>query len=100
MASNFHIAVDHVVGKLRIRLDGDFDGTSAFELIHMLDRYGRKATEIIIDTSGLKRVFPFGRDTFRNNLHHIAGGTGELIVRGKHKKRFSLHGQSTICNPR
>lgn len=89
MASNFRIFVDHGLDRLHIRLDGDFDGTSAFELIYILGKCGRQTRKIVIDTSGLKRAFPFGRNTFCKNLRRITTGTVELIIKGRYSKRLS-----------
>ncbi len=68
MARNFKIFMHQAIDELLIGLKGDFDGSSALELIHMLkqnvNRYGR----ILIDTHNLKKIYPFGRDVFNYNF--------------------------------
>ena len=68
MARNFKIFMHQAIDELHIGLKGDFDGSSALELIHMLkqnvNRYGR----ILIDTHNLKKIYPFGRDVFNYNF--------------------------------
>ncbi len=89
MAANFHIVTDHISKDLRLKLDGDFDGTSAFELIHVLKKVGRRKRKIIIDTDGLKRIYPFGRDTFWNNLGRATVADRRLVVTGKNDHRLA-----------
>ncbi len=89
MAANFHIVTDHSADDLRLKLDGDFDGTSAFELIHVLKKIGRRKRRIIIDTNGLKRIYPFGRETFWKNLGSATVTNRRLVVTGKNDHRLA-----------
>ena len=89
MAANFHIATDHGDDHLRLKLDGDFDGTSAFELIHLLKKVGRRKRKIIIDTDGLKRIYPFGRETFWKNLSSATVETRRLVMTGKNDRQLA-----------
>ena len=43
---------------------GDFDGSSAHELVNMLKSAGRKVGHIYIDTDQLARLNPFGLEMF------------------------------------
>jgi hypothetical protein len=61
---NIHRRID----KLTIRLVGDFDGSSAWELINTIRENLNNLKFIQIDTGELKMVYPFGREVFRNNL--------------------------------
>ena len=69
MASNFKILVRRNSHKLDLTLLGDFDGTSACELLNILETKCSGAERVFIHTSGLKEIYPFGRDTFQNNLY-------------------------------
>lgn len=89
MAANFHIIVDHRGNSLHLKLDGDFDGTSACELLHMLKKIGQKKRKIVIDTNGLKRIYPFGRKTFWKNLRRLDHRKGNLIMTGKHDNQLA-----------
>ena len=65
MARNFRISVSHRDPHcVRLRLAGDFDGTSAYGLINRLKDYVRAQRRIVIDTDGLRSVYPFGVAVF------------------------------------
>ena len=68
MASNFQIYSFKTRDSLHLKLAGDFDGSSAYELIHTLTELGKGFYEIFIDTNDLKTIHPFGRDVFQKNL--------------------------------
>jgi len=70
MASNFKILVHRNSDNLHLKLMGDFDGSSAWELLHLLKRSATGVCKVIIHTSSLKQIYPFGRDTFLENLRH------------------------------
>ena len=61
---NIHRRID----KLTIRLAGDFDGSSAWELINAIRENLNNLKFVKIDTGELKMVHPFGREGFRNNI--------------------------------
>lgn len=73
MASNFRIFAHHSNREVKVRLNGDFDGTSACELLNFLGDMCNGAVQVFIDTRGLKEVYPFGVDTFQNNLYLLKG---------------------------
>lgn len=89
MAANFHILVNHRTNSLHLKLGGDFDGTSACELLHMLEKIGHKKRKIIIDTNGLKRIYPFGRETFWKKLPSITHRPGNLVMTGKYDQQLA-----------
>jgi len=53
---------------LHLELSGDFDGTSAHELLWILKNQSRGALRIFINTNGLKRIHPFGQAILRSGL--------------------------------
>jgi len=69
MASNFRIAVHRNSNSLDLKLMGDFDGTSASELLNVLEEKCNSVDRVLINTSGLKEIYPFGQDTFQNSLY-------------------------------
>ena len=71
MASNFRIYVQKNSNDLHIQLEGDFDGTSAHQLLNAMKENQRGVTKIFIDTSLLDYIYPFGRDVFHNNLKAV-----------------------------
>jgi anti-anti-sigma regulatory factor len=71
MASNFRIYVQRNSDDLHIKLEGDFDGTSACQLLNVMKENQSGVTKIFIDTSLLDYIYPFGRDVFHNNLKAV-----------------------------
>jgi hypothetical protein len=49
----------------------DFDGTSAGQLINVLEENTNSVYTVIIHTNSLKNSYPFGQDTFRQNLPEL-----------------------------
>jgi anti-anti-sigma regulatory factor len=84
MARNFRIFVHRNSENVHLKLIGDFDGTSAYELLHALARYGHHTSRIYIDTSSLKEMNPFGLQVFQDNLDLLKGGHLELVFAGEH----------------
>ncbi len=68
MASNFSIR--HRRGKdgLFLKLSGDFDGSSAFELHHCLQAVLTENRRVIIDTESVSSLPAFGRDVFQKQF--------------------------------
>ena len=89
MASNFQILSFKTRGSLHLKLTGDFDGSSAYELIYILAKNNKGSHEIFIDTNDLNNIYPFGREVFqkrfcalKNQFHSISfvGGNGQKIL--------------------
>ena len=68
MASNFQILSYKTRDSFHLKLDGDFDGSSAYELINVLRDHGAEFFQIFIDTNNLKTVHAFGREVFQKNF--------------------------------
>lgn len=65
MAVNFKMSTTKKNNKrMIIRMTGDFDGTSAWELVHKLQEEACHFDVVELDTRGLKSLQPFGRQTF------------------------------------
>ena len=81
MASNFRIFHHRNSDHLHISLVGDFDGSSAHELVNALNQLRRKAKKIVIHTSRLTSLHPFGVSVFQKkcgllSLVHMLTFTG------------------------
>jgi hypothetical protein len=74
--------------RIYLKLYGDFDGSSAFELINALKNYRNGSNLIVIDTNDLNTVHPFGINVFSKNLCILDIKNNNIIITGKHK--FSL----------
>ena len=68
MSTNFHVAFKKHNGNLHVHPSGDFDGSSAFELIRLLGRKYDGNGDVVIDTRRLRQVLPFGCSTFQSNV--------------------------------
>ena len=71
MAHNFKMNIHRTNDKLYIRLMGDFDGSSAWELINAIKENLNNSKFIQIYTGKLKEVYPFGREVFKYHLLSI-----------------------------
>jgi len=67
MAKNFTISFHQNRKNLHVKLHGNFDGSSALELINTLKEHSNGAEKIFIDTRELCSIHPFGRDVFWKN---------------------------------
>ena len=89
MASNFRVSIDRSSPNIRLRLMGDFDGTSACELLNALKEKCRGTDAVVIDTDGLKKIHRFGQDTFRNNLYQLKSHSISCAFTGINASRIA-----------
>jgi hypothetical protein len=85
MANNFKFLSDRIKGKIRLKLYGDFDGSSASELINVLKNHRNGSNQIFIDTNNLNIVHPFGMDVFKRNLCVLDINIKNIVITGKHR---------------
>jgi hypothetical protein len=91
MAQNFKISIHRTFDNLYIRLMGDFDGSSAWELINAIRENLNNFKFIQIDTSKLKKVYPFGREVFKSNLLNLTGERIRIQFSGSNASRIAPH---------
>ena len=89
MASNFQIYSFKTRDSLHLKLNGDFDGNSAHELINLLIEAGTGFWEVFIDTNGLKTIHPFGRAVFEKNLRILKKKLSNIIFIGENGQKIS-----------
>ena len=89
MAANFKIRIHRNSDNLHLKLMGDFDGSSAHELLNVLETNSPKASRVFIHTSCVKSIVPFGRNVFQNNLGQLKGKPGHLVFTGKRASELS-----------
>ena len=82
MASNFRISSFETSDSLHLKLEGDFDGSSALELINTLEEFGVGFRQILIDTDDLKTIYPFGRNMFQKNLGRFQKKLNRIVFIG------------------
>ncbi|NVL89884.1 MAG: hypothetical protein HWN69_02660 [Desulfobacterales bacterium] len=89
MASNFRISVHRNSDSLHLKLIGDFDGTSACELLNLLRENCNAAVRVFINTTSLKNIYPFGQDTFQNRLYLLKGLPIRLVFTGENAVKIA-----------
>jgi anti-anti-sigma regulatory factor len=85
MASNFRLLLHETGDGIHMKMCGDFDGTSAYELITAIQNQAHKPNQVFIDTEDLGNIYSFGRGVFQNNLGILKKQSNKIIFVGKHK---------------
>ena len=83
MACNFRILLHHNSDSVHLKLIGDFDGSSAHELLNTIKTYSTNANKVFIHTGGLKAVHPFGKAVFHNNFNEVTNTDVKFIFTGE-----------------
>ncbi len=96
MASNFRISVHRNSDTLHLKLMGDFDGSSALELLNVLKKRANGVFRVIIHTNSLKNIFPFGRDTFQQNLRDIKVNPVRIVFTGEKASQIAPEKSSCL----
>jgi len=73
---------------MHVQLRGEFDGSAACELIKKIEEDGSGASKILIDTSGLRSIHPFGKTVFQNRIGSLSRKLFGLTFVGKYKHQF------------
>ena len=92
MANNFKISVLKKSADLNIKLKGDFDGMSAYQLIRVLQDHSNTCTRILVNTSSLKAVHLFGKNVFHKNLEFLNSHSCRLFFTGRKVLEFTSYG--------
>ena len=90
MASNFKLFSYKTGDSLHLKLYGDFDGSSAHELIHTLKKCSSRFHQIFIDTEDLGVIHSFGKDVFLKYYGFFDTRMKNLIFIGKNKLKLTL----------
>lgn len=88
MASNFEITLDRIDDPIVMNLEGDFDATSAYELIYAIKKLPEKTTEVSIHTNGLNDIDPAGMDVFGRFMQDLNSRPRRISITGEHSKRL------------
>lgn len=89
MAMNFKIFQLKNKNSVHLTLNGDFDGTSAHELINILKSYNSDVDQVFINTNGLTSIHPFGQVVLYRNLSAVRNNCRSLVFLGNHRWRLS-----------
>ena len=88
MATNFKITAHKNDENLHLKLRGDFDGTSAYELLDIVRKRAAHTSRVFINTSNLRDIHPFGLHVFHSNLDSLKGQSVELVFTGENASQF------------
>jgi anti-anti-sigma regulatory factor len=91
MALNFKIICHQNSENLHLKLMGDLDGSSAYELIDTLKKYSGIARKVFIHTCSLSSVHSFGLDVFQKN-YDIKKLSRALTFTGEYGESFAPQG--------
>ena len=89
MGNRFHINIHRNSENLHLRLEGDFDKSSACELLHTLQRLGSGSRQIFIHTTCLGHIDPFGRDLFLHQLGDLNTRSLNLRFTGEYAAQIA-----------
>ena len=78
MSYGFNISVTPQNKTLYVQIQGDFDGSSAQQLIYALKQYVDQFSMIIVDTDRISCTDVFGLDLFRYHLKAIQTTAGQF----------------------
>lgn len=97
MGNRFHIGIHRNSENLHLRLEGDFDKSSACELLHTLQRLGSGSRQVFIHSTCLEHLDPFGRDHFLHNLSGLKTQSLHLRFTGGYAAQMAPEG--TAADP-
>ena len=90
MANNFRVdVVGGDMKRLNLRILGDFDGSSAFRLLNIIEKKSREVRKVTINTDGLRSVNTFGSDIFRANIADMSKGVLDINYTGRFKEALA-----------
>ena len=97
MASNFGIAIDKKGYDFILKLEGDFDVTSAYELIYAIKKLSEEETVTIsIYTNGLKSIYPSGLDVFHRHMMPLNSLSTKIVLTGDNASKLSPSNSSML----
>lgn len=82
MALSFRIVMQENGENLDLRLMGDFDGSSACELLEVLKDKAYAVQNVFIHTNELGEVYPFGQNTFEKRASELRGDLRKIHFMG------------------
>jgi anti-anti-sigma regulatory factor len=84
MASNFEIGLNRSADLVVMNLEGDFDATSAYELVYAIKKLPEETAEVSIYTNGLKSIYAAGIDVFRRLMQDLNHRPRKIALTGHH----------------
>jgi hypothetical protein len=72
-----------------LKLVGDFDATSAYELIYAMKKLSEDIVKISIHTDGPKNLSPFGLDVFLKSMSPLDCRSRKIVFTGNKASHIS-----------
>ncbi|WP_155324243.1 hypothetical protein [Desulfosarcina ovata] len=94
---NFQITCKRENGNLHVAPVGDFDGSSAWELIHLLDQQYDGQGQVHIDTGRLRNLCPFGCNTFQCKFYLSRVPAHRLLFKGENGHALAPEGSLVVA---
>ena len=89
MAKNFRVCAKESSNQsLALQLFGDFDASSACELINLLDESVKISKKVAIDTDGLRTINAFGLAVFLPRMSWLNNTRADIEVTGRFRGIF------------
>ena len=88
MSFDFKIDMHRNSDNLHLRLSGDFDSSSAEEVIHTLKRHCHRVSKIFIHTSCLRRVLAPETRSFFEHVVFLKKRKIDTVLTGDHVKQI------------
>ncbi len=88
MAKNFKIFVHRNDNNIHMKLFGEFDGSSAYELLDQIERRCKEPVTVFIHTNSLKKVIPFGSELLKSKLNDLNRKRIQIVFTGKNARSF------------
>lgn len=92
MACNFRMNRKKKNKNLHLWLKGDFDGSSAHELLNCLRDDCSGFHQVVIHTDYLKKIIAFGCVIFQTNYTGSSSQSGLVVFSGKNAEQIAPHG--------
>ncbi len=88
MGSYFRMSIRRKKRNMHLRLIGDFDGSSAYQLIEKLKKYCTKSDHVFIDTNALREIHTFGLNILSYHMLKLKGPLSNITFVGEHAERM------------
>lgn len=100
MAKHFEIEINGNEDPVVMDLEGDFDATSAYELIYAIKKLPGETSRVSIHTNGLKSICPTGLDAFRRLVQDLQHRPPKIKLTGDLATRLWPQNPSLALQPR
>lgn len=96
MNNRFQVGLKKINGDLYVRLKGDFNGSTALELINLLGKQYSGRGQVFVDTCGLREICSFGCSTFQHYVHQLRFPLERLTFKGYKASEIAPKGSTIL----